>query len=84
MKNADLSSADVADFESGLKSYKVKLVLYKAPAGDPAVKRLLQIARQEKIPVVRVSEAKPANMTHQQWIIDQLDAIDRALASSAF
>jgi zinc/manganese transport system substrate-binding protein len=68
MKNADLSSADVADFESGLKSYKVKLVLYKAPASDPAVQRLLQIARQEKIHVVGVSEAKPPNMTYQQGL----------------
>ena len=84
MKKPELSSADVADFESDLKSYKVKLMLYNAQASDPAVQRLLQIARQEKIPVVGVSEAKPANMTYQQWIIDQLDAIDRALASSAF
>jgi zinc/manganese transport system substrate-binding protein len=81
---AEPNSADLADLESDLEGHKVKLMLYNAQASDPAVQRLLQIARQEKIPVVGVSEAKPANMTYQEWIIEQLEAIDRALASSAF
>jgi zinc/manganese transport system substrate-binding protein len=55
-------------------------MLYNAQASEPAVQRLVQLAKGQRIPVVGVSETEPANATYQQWMTSQLEAWDAALA----
>jgi zinc/manganese transport system substrate-binding protein len=83
MNNTEPSASDVAGFEDDLKGHKVKVMLYNAQASEPAVQRLVQMAKDEKIPVVGVSETEPAGADYQQWMGAQLDALDRALAGGA-
>jgi|BarGraIncu00222A_1022003.scaffolds.fasta_scaffold09459_3 zinc/manganese transport system substrate-binding protein len=80
MNNTEPSASDVAAFENDLKGHKVKVMLYNAQASEPAVQRLVQIAKDEKIPVVGVSETEPPGVTYQQWMTSQLDALDKALS----
>ncbi|HXW20472.1 MAG TPA: zinc ABC transporter substrate-binding protein [Roseiarcus sp.] len=80
MNNTEPSASDVAAFENDLRGHKVKAMLYNAQASEPAVQRLVEIARSEKIPVVGVSETEPEGKTYQQWMLDQLEALDKALA----
>jgi zinc/manganese transport system substrate-binding protein len=79
MNNTEPGAAEVAAFEDDLRGHKVRVMLYNAQASEPAVQRLLQIARDEKIPVVGVSETEPAGSTYQRWMESQLDALDQAL-----
>jgi len=83
MNNTEPSAGSVAAFENDLRGHKVRAMLYNAQASEPAVQRLVQIAKDEKIPVVGVSETEPANTNYQQWMASQLDALDRALSSRA-
>jgi zinc/manganese transport system substrate-binding protein len=83
MNNAEPSASLVAGFEDDLKGHKVKVMLYNAQASEPAVQRLVQMAKDEKIPVVGVSETEPAGANYQQWMTNQLDALDHALAGGA-
>jgi zinc/manganese transport system substrate-binding protein len=83
MNNTEPSAADVAAFENDLKGHKVKVMLYNAQASEPTVQKLAQLAKDEKIPVVGVSETEPANATYQKWMNSQLDALDQALSGSA-
>jgi zinc/manganese transport system substrate-binding protein len=83
MNNTEPSASDVAAFENDLKGHKVKVMLYNAQASEPAVKRLVDIAKDQKIPVVGVSETEPADSTYQKWMTDQLDALDKALSGAA-
>jgi zinc/manganese transport system substrate-binding protein len=83
MNNAEPSASDVAAFEDDLKGHKVKVMLYNAQASEPAVARLVQIAKDEKIPVVGVSETEPADTNYVQWMTKQLDALDKALSGPA-
>jgi zinc/manganese transport system substrate-binding protein len=83
MNNTEPSASDVARFEDDLKGHKVKAMLYNSQASEPAVQRLVQMARDEKIPVVGISETEPAGANYQQWMISQLDALDKALAGAA-
>jgi zinc/manganese transport system substrate-binding protein len=83
MNNTEPSASDVAAFEDDLKGHKVKVMLYNAQASEPAVQRLVQMANDQKIPVVGVSETKPADADYQQWMTNQLDALDKALAGGA-
>jgi zinc/manganese transport system substrate-binding protein len=55
-------------------------MLYNSQASDPAVQRLVGIARQYNVPVVGVTETKPARENYQEWMLDQLNVLDRALA----
>ncbi len=80
MNNTEPSVSDVAAFENDLKQHKVKVMLFNAQASEPAVQRLVKLAREEKIPVVGVTETEPAGKTYQDWMLSQLDAVDKALA----
>ncbi len=83
MNNTEPSASDVAAFENDLKGHKVKVMLYNAQASEPAVQRLVDIAKDQKIPIVGVSETEPAGADYQQWMTNQLDALDKALAGGA-
>jgi zinc/manganese transport system substrate-binding protein len=81
MNNAEPTASEVAGFENDLKGKKVKVMLYNAQASEPAVQRLVQLAKDSGIPVVGVSETEPPGATYQTWMLGQLDALDKALAS---
>jgi zinc/manganese transport system substrate-binding protein len=83
MNNAEPTPSEVAGFENDLKGHKVKAMMYNAQASEPAVQRLVQIAKDNKIPVVGVSETEPPNSTYQDWMMGQLDALDKALSGGA-
>ena len=80
MNNTEPSASQVAAFENDLKGHKVKVMLYNAQASEPSVQHLVQMAKDEKIPVVGVSETEPPGVTYQQWMTSQLDALDQALS----
>ncbi len=81
MNDAEPAPSDVAMFESDLKAHKVRALLYNAQASEPAVERLVAIAKESKIPVVGVTETEPPNMRYQDWVAGELDALDRALGA---
>ncbi len=80
MNNTEPSPAEVAAFEDDLRGHKVKVMLYNSQADDQAVKRLVGIAKEAKVPVVGITETEPAGKTYQAWMLSQLDALDHALA----
>jgi zinc/manganese transport system substrate-binding protein len=83
MNNAEPTPSEVAAFENDLKSKKVKAMLYNAQASEPAVGKLVQLAKDNSIPVVGVSETEPPNSTYQDWMMGQLNALDKALSGGA-
>ncbi|RFB80531.1 metal ABC transporter solute-binding protein, Zn/Mn family [Methylovirgula sp. 4M-Z18] len=80
MNNTEPSASEVAGFERDLKERKVKVMLFNAQASEPAVQRLVEMAKDNQIPIVGVSETEPAGKTYQEWMLSQLDALDKALA----
>jgi zinc/manganese transport system substrate-binding protein len=80
MNNAEPTPSEVAAFENDLKGKKVKAMLYNAQASEPAVGKLVQLAKDNNIPVVGVSETEPPNSTYQDWMMGQLNALDKALS----
>ena len=83
MNNAEPTPSEVAAFENDLKGKKVKAMLYNAQASEPAVGKLVQMAKDNGIPVVGVSETEPPNSTYQDWMTGQLNALDKALSGGA-
>ena len=80
MNDTEPSARDVAAFEDDLKNHKVKVVLYNSQVSEKLTLRLLDIAKQAKVPVVGVTETLPATMSFQDWMLGELDALDKALS----
>jgi zinc/manganese transport system substrate-binding protein len=82
MNNAEPTASEVAGFENDLKGHRVKVMLFNAQASEPAVERLVALAKANAIPVVGVSETEPPGATYQSWMLGQLDALDKALSGA--
>jgi zinc/manganese transport system substrate-binding protein len=82
MNNAEPTASEVAGFEDDLKNHKVKVMFYNAQASEPAVQRLVDLAKANSIPVVGVSETEPPSGHYQDWMVGQLDALDHALSGA--
>jgi zinc/manganese transport system substrate-binding protein len=80
MNATEPSARDTAAFEQALRRHAVRVLIYNPQASGSAVERLLRIARQSRVPVVGMTETEPAGRSYQQWMLEQLDALARALA----
>jgi len=81
MNDAEPSATQVAAFENSLKDGSAKILFYNSQVTDEATTRLLDIAKQNKVTVIGVTETEPAGQTIQTWFGGQIDAVQKALAA---
>jgi zinc/manganese transport system substrate-binding protein len=79
MNDTEPGASDIAGFETDLRSHAVKVLLYNRQTSDQLTRRMREIATLAGVPVVGVSETEPPGEDYQQWMLSQLDALDRAL-----
>ena len=80
MNDTEPSARDVAAFEQDLNVHNVRVMFYNKQASNKAVQRLVDLARKAKIPVVGVTETTPPGLTYQNWMLTQLNDVEKALA----
>jgi len=80
MNDTEPSASEVAQFEDDLRARRVRALIVNTQVSDAAAARLVALARQSGVPVVGVTETLPAGRTFQAWMLDELDALDRALS----
>lgn len=80
MNDTEPSARDLAAFESDLKERKVKALIYNKQVSEKLTQRLLALAQKSKVPVVGVTETMPADMGYVDWMLGQLDAVEKALS----
>ena len=81
MNDAEPSATQVAAFENSLKDGSAKILFYNSQVTDEATTRLLDIAKQNKVTVIGVTETEPAGQTIQTWFGGQIDSVQKALAA---
>jgi zinc/manganese transport system substrate-binding protein len=81
MNDTEPSARDIAAFERDLKEHKVRLLFYNKQASTKLTQRMLEVARSSNIQVVGVTETQPAGMNYQDWMLMQLDEVEKALAN---
>ncbi|MGH7211703.1 MAG: metal ABC transporter solute-binding protein, Zn/Mn family [Acetobacteraceae bacterium] len=81
MNDAEPAASEVAQFENDLRQHKVKLLVYNSQATEDLAKRMRDIAVQSHVPVIGVTETEPPGMDYQQWMLTQLDALQKALSA---
>jgi zinc/manganese transport system substrate-binding protein len=80
MNDTEPSARDVAAFESDLKERKVRALIYNSQVSEKLTERLRDLAGKAKVPVVGITETMPANVSFQDWVLGELDALDKALS----
>lgn len=80
MNDTEPSARDVAAFENDLKERKVRLLIYNSQVSEKLTERMRDIAKRSKVPVIGVTETMPANVKFQDWLVGELDALDKALS----
>jgi zinc/manganese transport system substrate-binding protein len=81
MNDTEASATDIAAFERDLRSRQVHVLIYNSQATEALTKRMLKLAQQSQVPTMSVTETEPAGKTYQTWMLSQLDALDKALAT---
>jgi zinc/manganese transport system substrate-binding protein len=69
----------VAEMAALLTGKEIVVFLYNSQATSPITEHLLQLARQNAIPVVPVTETLPPGMSFQNWQLGQIRALASAL-----
>jgi zinc/manganese transport system substrate-binding protein len=80
MNDTEPSAREIAAFERDLKEHKVKVLLYNKQASTKLTQRMLDLARRSDVAVVGVTETEPAGMSYQDWMLTQLEDLQKALA----
>lgn len=80
MNDTEPGPAAIAAMEKDLRTRAVKVLLYNSQTSEALTRRMQKIATQSGVPVVGVSETEPPGKDYQEWMLSQLDALDRALA----
>ena len=62
-----------------ITQHLIKVLIYNEQTVTPITTNLQNEARQQHIPVVGVTETMPSGKTYQQWMLDQLSALENAL-----
>lgn len=70
----------VARFRQQLASRTIKALIYNSQANTPITTQMQAIAKQNNVAIVGISETEPPGKTYQQWMLGQLDELDRALS----
>jgi zinc/manganese transport system substrate-binding protein len=76
---SDPSPADVAQLQNDIKG-NVKLFIYNIQNSSPTVDNIVELAKSSGIPIVEVTETEPMGKNYLQWMTDQLDQVEKALA----
>jgi zinc/manganese transport system substrate-binding protein len=80
MNDTEPSARDVAAMEDDLRGRKVKALIYNKQVSEKLTERLRDIAVKAKVPVVGVTESMPTDTNFQNWVLGELDALDKALS----
>jgi zinc/manganese transport system substrate-binding protein len=83
-EGADPPAQDIATFQDQLKNKQIKVLVYNVQTVTPITQQLKELAAQNNIPVVGVSETLPVGaQTFQGWQASQLQLLLNALKRSA-
>ncbi len=79
MNDTEPAASALALFEDDLKLRKVRVLFYNKQASNNLVQRLVALARISDIPVVGVTETCPPSQSYQDWMMNELNATEKAL-----
>ncbi|GGE31980.1 metal ABC transporter substrate-binding protein [Pullulanibacillus camelliae] len=77
-EETDPAPADLAQMKNDLKNKKVAFFVQNTQVESPVVKQLSSLAKENNIPIVKVTETLPAGKDYVQWMTDELKQVENA------
>lgn len=82
MNDTEPTPKMIANYQELLTGKKVKVLFYNSQVSDTITKNMQNLAKQNNIPVVGVTETMPEKLTINQWLTNEINATNMALAKS--
>lgn len=82
MNDSEPTPKMIASYQELLTAKKVKVLFYNSQVSDSITKNMQNLAVQNSIPIVGVTETMPQNMTINTWLLSGIRATNSALAKS--
>jgi zinc/manganese transport system substrate-binding protein len=79
MNNTEPSISAVKNFEYLLTHHQVRVLIFNKQVMNPAIERIRQLAYQNGIPTIGVSETEPPDQNYFSWMNNQLDELSAAI-----
>ena len=80
-EGTDPTTADKALIDQQIRNKQIKVYVYNSQNSTPDIQAQVALAQQEGIPVTTVTETlSPAGDSFQQWMVGELQGLQRALA----
>lgn len=80
MNDSEPTPKMIADYEGLLTNKKVKVLFYNNQVSDSMTKNMQNLAKENGIAVVGVTETMPQNSSVNQWLTNEINATAQALA----
>lgn len=77
----DPSAPSIAQMENDLRSKRDKIFVYDIQNSTPTVVQMVKLAQTNHIPIVKVTETEPTGQDYEQWMMQQLNQVQKALAA---
>jgi zinc/manganese transport system substrate-binding protein len=78
-----ISAKSVNDLKRDLERREGSIFLYNRDVGNPEMKKLVLIAKQNGVPVAGLQEKLPTALRYQQWVLRQWNTVHGALNEAA-
>lgn len=67
----DPSPQDVASLQAAIREHRIAFLVENVQSDDKVINNLVKLARQNDVPVLQVTEAKPNGLGYRQWMMKQ-------------
>jgi len=79
-EGTEVSAQDTITAQDQITRHQIKVWIYNSQNATPEIQQLNALARANHIPIATITETlAPATATFEQWQVDQLERIERAL-----
>ena len=80
MNETEPSAREIAGLADDLKNHRVKVLIYNTQVSDAMTAQLLAVANEANVPIVGVTETVTGGMNYAEWMLGQLESLEKALA----
>lgn len=79
MNDTEPTPKMIADYQQLLSNKQVKVLFYNNQVSDSITKNMQDLAKQNQIPVIGVSETMPNGLSLNNWLLDEVSRTKTAL-----
>nr|WP_125552819.1 metal ABC transporter solute-binding protein [Loigolactobacillus jiayinensis] len=76
-EGTDPSPSDIKALQNVIRKRKIAFFVQNSQATDKVVANLVTLAHKHNVPVIKVTETKPHNLTYRQWMLKQYEQLSK-------